>query len=455
MYSQPAKPAEPTPLFYGELIPYPYQEEAIELGQKTNLLLMDEPGTGKTLMAVEIIKRLRETGKMWFQRPAIIFCPKQTAAFWKQTIIRQSGGGNVYIAEPKAANIPPARQLGPRDWIIAHYETILARKDWQSIRWSVVVCDEAHRIKNRNAKRVIALKKLPATRAIALTGTPMERSAGDLWSILNWLFPGDWRSYWAFYTKYVEEEVNQYTGFRKIKGSKNLADLTAKMSSFTLRRTKLDVAPQLPPRPVPQHVPVTMESHQASLYKQTKKVSMDEAVVDKGADINLWIKNTLSRIVRLQQVSTEPELLGMSAQSAKLEWLYDFLEDNPDEVCVVFTRFRDTAIRLHKRFHPDSLLIVGGVQFAGWQSGRLCVGTIASMSEGINLQRATTAIFLDQEWSTIKMTQAVDRIHRIDDMRPKTVYYLHTEGTVDSLILKALDRKWADIDLVNAFLEER
>jgi SNF2 family DNA or RNA helicase len=80
------------------------------------------------------------------------------------------------------------------------------------------------------------------------------------------------------------------------------------------------------------------------------------------------------------------------------------------------------------------------------------IGTIAAMGEGLNLQRASTAIFVDQEWSTIKMTQAYDRIHRLDITEPKVIYLLHCANTVDNLILEALTNKWSQTELVYAAL---
>ena len=82
------------------------------------------------------------------------------------------------------------------------------------------------------------------------------------------------------------------------------------------------------------------------------------------------------------------------------------------------------------------------------------VGTIDAMREGLNLQIADTAIFLDQHWSSTKMKQAVDRIHRINITNTKHIIHLYHKGTVDELILKALDKKWSDKELVERFLRK-
>ena len=85
----------------------------------------------------------------------------------------------------------------------------------------------------------------------------------------------------------------------------------------------------------------------------------------------------------------------------------------------------------------------------------MIVGTIAAMGESLNLQRASTAIFIDQEWSTIQMAQAEDRLHRIDITEPKNIIYLIAENTVDRLVAKALEKKWSQITLVKEFLDEQ
>lgn len=281
----------------------------------------------------------------------------------------------------------------------------------------------------------------------------MEKNPSDLWSVLHWLYPTQYTSYWNFFERYVETSVN-YMGYQIIVGGKNLDQLAAEIGSFFFRRTKAEVAPQLPPK-IMQRVEVRMDEQQAKIYK-TIKASRD-IEVDVGLSETMIIKNALAKIVRLQQVSSDPILLGFDLQSAKIEWVTDFVEDNPDETLVIFTKFRDTAIRLSRTLKAD--LIVGGQTHAGGKdfiSGKtnVLVGTIAAMGEGLNLQRARTAIFIDQEWSSVKMVQAVDRIHRIDDTQPKNIIYLHTGGTVDGLVLEALDKKWSDLDLAYKYLKE-
>jgi SNF2 family DNA or RNA helicase len=215
-----------------------------------------------------------------------------------------------------------------------------------------------------------------------------------------------------------------------------------------LRRTKEEVAPQLPERiDIVEHVALGLK--QGELYDAFKKQKDIVVVVD---DKEMLIKNALVLLVRLQQLSAWPPLLDFppTVLSGKLEWLREFLEDHPDDRMVIFTRFRALALEI-ARVHNASLVIGGQKELDG--NPRLLVGTIDAMGEGLNLGWAKHAIFLDSHWSTIKMTQAIDRIHRIDVIEPKNIYLLWSSKE-DLLVLKALEHKWSEAELVYHFIKD-
>jgi SNF2 family DNA or RNA helicase len=352
------------------------------------------------------------------------------------------------------------------DWVVTHYEAVVGDPLYYlGVRWSTIIVDEAHRIKNKDAQRTKAIKSLGAYRRIALTGTPMEKSPADLWSILNWLYPSQFRSYWGFFNEYVDFDMHP-AGFRMIKGGQNLESLGRVLKPFTLRRTKFEVRDELPEL-LKQDVLVDMEPMQRALYDEIRK-SRDILVTLKdldGSDRQLVIKNALGKFLRLHQAATDPKLLGDPGRcpSAKIEWTLDYIHDNPYEKFVVFTSYHNTAIRLYEMLGAS--IVVGGLgkgvtdkEIADFRSGkrRTLVGTIAGLGEGVDLPEATTAIFVDSTWSTILMNQAADRIHRLgqDVETPRSVIYLHAANTVDLLVASALERKWTEAELVYAFLRE-
>lgn len=409
------------------------------------MLLADSCGLGKTLSAVCATLRMRSpTSPNW---RVLVVCPLRIRDQWVEEIFDQDPFTPVTILESGLPLNFQAHQPVPVGWFIIHYEIVTRMlKELNRYVWDVVIADEAHRLKNRQTGWTRSIKRITAARKLALTGTPMERTPADLWSIGNWLYPKVFTSYWKFYYHYVDLIVDSVTGMEKPKGIKNEEQLAALLARFVLRRTKEEVVPELPPRIVTK-VPIQMDARQAALY--TKVENAGDIVVEiEGRKDPLVIANTLTQIVRLQQISSLPALLGSPESSAKIEWVLDWLKDNPDIPVVIFSKFRGVISHLSGLLGEPHQIIVGGVQAQPPRDGRITLGTIAAMGEGLNLQWASVAIFVDEEWSTIKMTQAYDRIHRMGISEPKQIYLLYSKGTVDWDVLYALDHKWSDQELV-------
>ncbi len=415
--------------------PRNYQHVAIQRARRKNLLLADECGLGKTLVGIEASKpSLQDGGRI------LIICPLRLRSQWLDEIIDQDPGARIVTLE---YGIPPQIYGHPEGWFITSYEAARdGAADLSAYLWDWIIIDEAHRIKNRKAKQTTAIKHIPAIHKIGLTGTPMEKNPGDLWSILHWLHPDVYTSYWSFYNKYVERIFVGPPGrqWPIERGLKNVERLAKLLEPVMLRRTKEEVAPELPPKII-QRVKIQLNGAQREDYDVMER-SKDILVNIRGEEI--IVKNELSKIVKLQEIT--------SKEGAKTGWFTDWLGDNPDTPVVAFTKFRATAYHLYKSLEPRADLVMGGVQELPHEflngTKDILVGTIAAMGEGLNLQRAEVAVFIDQEWSTTKMTQAYDRIHRMNITGPKLIYLLTAEDTVDELVVKALDRKWTQQELV-------
>jgi SNF2 family DNA or RNA helicase len=265
--------------------------------------------------------------------------------------------------------------------------------------------------------------------------------------MLNYVAPEEFKAYWHYVMGYLQVHEGYFERFI-IGGPKDDGAFGALLRPYMLRRTKEEVAPQLPERiDIVEHVALGLK--QGELYDAFKKQKDIVVVVD---DKEMLIKNALVLLVRLQQLSAWPPLLDFppTVLSGKLEWLREFLEDHPDDRMVIFTRFRALALEI-ARVHNASLVIGGQKELDG--NPRLLVGTIDAMGEGLNLGWAKHAIFLDSHWSTIKMTQAIDRIHRIDVIEPKNIYLLWSSKE-DLLVLKALEHKWSEAELVYHFIKD-
>jgi SNF2 family DNA or RNA helicase len=429
--------------------PFPHQQAAIELGVRTNLLLADKCGLGKTVSAIEIVKHYLtrsdddsniRTGQI------LIVCPKRVREQWVEELAQQDTRPTRILESPNAPYV---------GYCVTHFEALsklTKNPAFRKVLWDVMIVDEAHYICNRSAQRTTLIKSIRAIRKIAMTGTPMEKDPSQLWSICNWLYPDTFKSYWAFRNHFVLTETSPWGNYEKVVGAKNVDQLANLLRPFTLRRTKEEVAPQLPPKIIGR-VPVRMDAEQERVYKKVKNAKDLVVNLEDGSTNPLIVQSALTQILALQRIASLPEAhFSLKIGSAKFEWLKGYLEDNPDETVVIFTRFVDTAkyIADHISMSERDLYIGGSDRPLAFLNGqkRLLVGTIAMMGEGQNYQRAKTAIFFEQDWSTIKMSQAYDRIHRIDITESKNIILLESKNTVDGLILDAIDHKWSETEMV-------
>jgi SNF2 family DNA or RNA helicase len=285
----------------------------------------------------------------------------------------------------------------------------------------------------------------------------MDKDPSELWGILNWLYPNEFTSYWAFKNAYVEMGFDK-KGNWKVVGPKNVNGLARKLGRRFMRHTKEQVAPELPQK-IFVYEPLQMEGRQQKLYDDIRLSRDIEVKTDEG---KLIVPNALAKLVRLQQAASDPTSLGTAYTgygSIKLDWTREFISDHPELSLVVFTRFVATAQRLYSLLVADGVLTsayygnaAGFPQMFLDRKTNVLVATIAKGGEGLDLKFVDAAIFVDQEWSTIRMQQAYDRIHRLGITVPKMLYVLHC-STIDTLIQDAIDKKWDDAALLYEALE--
>lgn len=427
-----------------------YQELPYLRAFERNLLIADDRGLGKTVTSIEAARRIMSERNA----PVLVIVPKTLRTQWEDEIVDQVAG---YIIAYVNANTQLDQPFsGSRAfWVLTHYEAVLKHyKQLAKTQWACIIIDEAHRIKNRKAQRSIAIKKIKTYRKIALTGTPYDKNPADIWSILNWLEPTIFKSYWNFFKAHVAYEGELGSAI-KINGVQDGAKFSRAIAPYVVRRSKQDVAPMLPQKII-QHIAVEMTPKQADLYDRIKFAAETDATLDDGS--TLIMSNVLARILRLQQAAVDPRLLGTDINGAKIDWLLEYIDDNPNDTLLVFTRFRDTAIRVAHLLGVPSY--VGGSKLTNFTQYPRLVATIDAAKEGLNLGHIWSTVFLDCHWSSIAMAQAMDRTERdLAATVPRIIMYLNAVGrlgepTVDALVRQALENKWETIDLVNAWLKK-
>jgi len=456
---------------------YPYQSEVVPLLGTRNFLLADDAGLGKTLVALTAAHQYA-TG------PILVVCPRMLKAWWAQSVADQypEDANKVFVAGRGGRGLPFASAKGAgRCWFITHYEGLRmqVRANKFPLRgWDWVICDEAHRVKNRKAKVTKALWRLQPRRKIALTATPYGRSPSDMWALLHWLYPRGpedapddqrqlYTSYWKFFGTFVDSYKPPGRPYHIERGPRNLSYLAQVLAPYYKRRTKDEVL-DLPPLTYAD-VPVEINSKQEALYLQLLKESYAELC---GQEVIL--ENALVRMIRLHQCALDPRLVVDTGQvfplgelPAKVRWLQEWLDDHPAEPVIIVSRYRKFVEFWLQDLAPEAV-VVGGMTpkqhvaaFEAFErTGRL-VGSIQALCEGLNLQAAATIIVTDGTWSPTVAYQMSQRIHRIGQTKHCQIIHLvgklaggRKSWTVDRLVRRALARRMSEAEIVNDFVKE-
>ena len=337
-----------------------------------------------------------------------------------------------------------------------------AKYEYRSKHWNTLICDEAHHLKGRKSKWTKAALGLRSERVVMLTGTPIPNWSHELFILLRILHGTknpDYRSYWRFIDTYFSTWVPPWSDGRRreiggLKGDLTWDDFArgTGLDRLMLRRLRDDVLGDLPPL-TEQTILVKMGAAQRKAYDELKKdyyTFVEEAGEEVAAftDGGLYMK-LAKATTGLPVLLETPTLKG----SAKLDALKELLEEREGSPVVVFTHFRATATvcaELGKSVGRTAAVIMGGMpqserveKVRAFQSGALdmLVGTLGTLSEGVTLTKADTAIMVEHAWRPSQNEQAMRRLHRIGQKRPVTVIHLVTEDSLDQRILALLAAK--------------
>jgi SNF2 family DNA or RNA helicase len=341
---------------------------------------------------------------------------------------------------------------------LVHWEALRLMPDLARKEWLHVIADECHRMKNRKTQQTQALKKIPARYKTAMSGTPVVNRPDEAWSVLNWLDKKQYSSFWAFFKRYVDYEMEYASGgqYQKIKGPKNVEELHAKLGPIMVRRRKEEVLKDLPDKYyTTEHVELSPK--QRTAYEQMRKDMI--AWVGEQQDRPLVAPVVIAKLVRLQQFAAaymEDDGSGgwrMGEPSSKLDSLMERVEDS-DEPIVVFSQFKQLVNLANERLARAGvpyITITGdvppgdrgkAVQLFQTGARRIFTGTIGAGGVGITLTAASTVVFLDRGWSPALNLQAEDRLHRIGQTNAVQVIDYVARGTVDLGRMQRLEEKW-------------
>jgi superfamily II DNA or RNA helicase len=418
-------------------------------------ILADEMGLGKTLQTLAFLSSLFKNRQL--AGPALIVCPTSLVFNWVAEAQKFTPDLKV-LALHGAGRHASFDEIPKSDLIITSYALIRRDADrYQELEFDTLVLDEAQHIKNRQTQNAVAVKAVRAKQRLVLTGTPMENSVLDLWSIFDFLMPG--------YLGPAQDFRERYE--QPITRDKDLAAQTRlgrRLRPFILRRLKREVAKDLPAK-LQQVSFCELTDAQQEVYKQVLAVSRNEVMAAVGA--NGLAKSrmiVLNALLRLRQTCCDLRLLKLDdakftdENSGKLEMFGELLEEAIDggHRVLVFSQFVSMLTLLKEKLAADKMDFCyldgattnrGAVveQFQANDKIPVFLISLKAGGVGLNLTGADTVIHFDPWWNPAVEDQATDRAHRIGQTRVVTSYKLITRGTVEEKILALQQRKRAVI----------
>jgi SNF2 family DNA or RNA helicase len=464
-------------------------------------ILADDMGLGKTLQTIAHIVLQRdklnqynidnnlnnkngETAKL---EPILIVVPTSVTGNWQKELDKFAPHLKVLVfyAKDRKTHLAELSNLLDYDVIITTYS--LVSKDIEelsSIKWHMVILDEAQYIKNAVTQNAQAVCQLKSRHRLCLTGTPIENHLGELWSQFNFLLPRFLGTHKNFSKNFTRKEVKNVEEYEYA-----LAALQKKIHPFILRRTKQQVATELPAKTeIIQNI--NMDTEQRNLYELIRAAmdsKVQEAIAEKGFSRSRIA--ILDALLKLRQICCHPRLLRLNndkdadidvnidkpkskakkvkdktnthqAASAKFDFTIDFIKELIDEgrSILLFSQFVEMLDIFEEQLKIEGIeysYISGKIdstkrqeQVDNFQSGKtkLFLLSLKSGGVGLNLTAADTVINYDPWWNPATEKQAIDRAYRIGQDKPVFVYRLITQGTIEEKINILQQKKQALMD---------
>ena len=395
-------------------------------------LLADEMGLGKTLQTLAWLSLPRIDAAKGEKKPALIVCPTSLVRNWEAEAAKFTPWMKVLVVSgPERARA--FGKMGAADLVITSYA--LLQRDFEAAyldqEFSVVVLDEAQHIKNRQTRNARAAKNLRSKARLVLTGTPIENSVTDVWSIFDFLMPGYLGDYETFKVGYEMPVAEGGTA-----GEMALARLKRKLHPFILRRLKKTVAKDLPDKMVKvSYCPMPDETQ----AKYTAVLQKERS----GAKTKFEM---LALLMKLRQIASRGKV------NAFMEQLDEAIDGG--HRVLVFSQFVKQLAVLRKELEKENIpycYLDGSTKDRLGEcnkfnrSPEIPVMLISLMAggTGLNLTGADMVIHYDPWWNPAVEDQATDRAHRIGQKKKVYVVKLIAMGSIEEKVLALQQRKQA------------
>ena len=410
-------------------------------------ILADEMGLGKTIQTIMFIKNVLKEKS---DAKILIVAPTSLIYNWEHEF-DMFGSELKYkvVAENKNKR---ANLLNEKSNIfITTYGLLRQDQDiYKNIDFELVIIDEAQNIKNPKAGISLALKQLNANSKMALTGTPVENSVFEVWSIFDFLMPGYLNTLSKFQSKYNVKDMDEDA--REV-----LSDLTKMISPFILRRKKKDVLTDLPDK-FENHIYLDLLPEQKKYYVAQVKKSKEEyeELLDTEGFLKARFK-ILQLLTKLRQLCVDPSIVynNFEGESVKMvrivQMIKEYTENN--HKILIFTSFKSALDILKEKLDENG---ISNYQIDGSVSSKnrkilvdafnkdntsVFIITLKSGGTGLNLTSADIVIHLDLWWNPQAENQATDRAHRIGQKNKVEVIKLVCKGTIEEKIIELQNKK--------------
>lgn len=402
-------------------------------------ILADDMGLGKSLEMIAFLSLLKEKENI------LIISPKSLIYNWKNEFEKWDSSRQVEVVEGNKSSrkktIERMKEAGQGVFVVSYDSLRNDEELYQDILFSTIVLDEAQYIANATALKTKAVKSLHAKHRFVLTGTPIQNSYMDLWSIMDFLMPGYLDGYKDFHLMYSSLADNNQAQIHR---------LETQIAPFLLRRTKEEVLKDLPPK-TEEITVVQMDDAEAKLYEAyftNAKMTLKEQKDNGRSRVAI-----LAELTRLRQLCVDPSVFVSNYKnlSAKLTQTIAMVKEAiaSGHKVLIFSSF--VAVLKHlqdelAKLKISSSLIYGDTpakerlsladHFNTSEDEKVMLVSLKAGGTGLNLVGADIVIHLDPWWNIAAENQASDRAHRIGQTRPVTVWKLVAKGTIEEKIIE-------------------
>lgn len=415
---------------------------------RLNGILADDMGLGKTLQVITLLLSLKDPK---YPKTSIVICPASLVYNWESEFAKFAPMLTIGIVAGSATVRKSVIENSHLyDVIITSYD--LLKRDIEHFENTVFfyeIIDEAQYIKNHTTLVSKSVKIIRANHKLALTGTPIENTLSELWSIFDYLMPG----FLYTYEKFRKEIESPIVREADTKISSRLRKLVA---PFILRRLKKDVLKDLPDK-LEEVTFSKMEDEQLKLYTAYVDKIKQELNSQVGSEFEKNKLKILAELTHLRQICCDPSLVydDYNGGSAKIETCMELIENATDggHKILLFSQFTSMLEIIEKKLVNAKISfykLTGATPKAkrlqlvdDFNNNNVSIFLISLKAggTGLNLTGADVVIHYDPWWNVATQNQATDRAHRIGQTNIVTVFKLISKGTIEEKILKMQEKK--------------